>query len=188
MRALIVTLLLAGPVLAEGGIIAGKVESTPSKYLEETVVYVKDAPAPSAPAAVDMDQKGMRFLPHILTIAVGDTVKFLNHDGVDHNVYTPDNEGYNLGMIHKDGTGDHKFDKPGSYAQLCSVHPEMLGYVFVGQNRHAAVVGKDGKFRITGVPAGTWKVAVWNPHLKAPEQTVTVAAGKTAEASFSIKR
>jgi len=188
MRALIVTLLLAGPVLAEGGIIAGKVESTPLKYLEETVVYVKDAPAPSAPETVEMDQKGMRFLPHILTIAAGDTVKFLNHDGVDHNVYTPDHEGYNLGMIHKEGSGDHKFDKTGTYTQLCSVHPEMLGYVFVGQNRHAAVVGKDGKFTLKDVPAGTWKIAVWNPHLKAPEQTVTVAAGKTTDASFAIKR
>ena len=155
------------------GTIAGKVEATPPKYLEETVVYLVNAPPPAKPRTHDMDQKGM---------------KFLNHDGVDHNVYTPDGDAYNLGMIHKDAAGEHVFDKPGAYSQLCSVHPEMLAYIYVSPSEHAAVVGKDGKFTIKDVPAGTWKVAIWNPHLKAGEQSVTVAEGKPATVSFSIKR
>lgn len=180
--------LIVAAVLAQAGIVAGKVEATPPKYLADTVVYVKDAPSTAAPKKLSMDQRGMRFIPRIELATVGDTVEFLNHDGVDHNVYSPDNEGYNLGMIHKDGTGDYKFAKPGVYTQLCSLHPEMIAWVFVGKNRYSAVVGKDGRFRIAGVPAGNWKVAVWNPQLKAPEQSVTVAADKVAEASFSLKR
>lgn len=180
--------LLVAIALAEAGVVAGKVESTPPKYLADTVVYLKDAPSTAAAKTVSMDQKGMKFIPRILLVTAGDTVHFLNHDGVDHNVYSPDNEGYNLGMIHKDATGDYKFAKPGVYTQLCSVHPEMTAWVFVGQNPYSAVVGKDGRFKIEGVPPGNWKVAVWNPQLKAPDQAVTVAAGKTAETSFSIKR
>lgn len=170
------------------GIVSGKVEATPPKYLEETVVYLVDSPPPAKPRSHAMDQKGMKFIPHILTVAVGDTVKFLNHDGVDHNVYSPDNDGYNLGMIPKEKSGEHKFDKPGAYSQLCSVHPEMLAYIHVSPSEHAAVVGKDGKFTIKDVPAGTWKIAVWNPKLKAADQSVTVADGKPAAVNFAIKR
>lgn len=170
------------------GIITGKVEATPPKYLEETVVYLKDAPPPAKPSTHTMNQKGMKFIPHVLPIAAGDSVKFLNDDGVDHNVYTPDNEGYNLGMFPKGQTREYTFAKPGAYSQLCSVHPEMLAYVYVAPSAHAAVVGKDGKFTLKGVPAGNWKIAIWNPRLKAADQTVTVADGKSATVNFAIKR
>ena len=183
---LLILCLCAAP-LARAGEITGKVDATPPKYLAETVVYVEKAAGTFAPKSHKMDQKGMKFIPHVIAITAGDTVQFLNSDGVDHNVYSPDNDGYNLGMIPKDAKGDHKFDKPGVYSQLCSVHPEMLAYVHVGQNPYAAVVGKDGTYKIEGVPPGQYTVAVWNSHLKAPGASVTVAAGK-AEANFSVKR
>jgi plastocyanin len=180
--------LAAASAAAQAGEIAGKVEAAPPKYLEETVVYVEKAPGPFTPKKHAMDQKGMKFLPHVMAIAEGDTVSFKNSDGVDHNVYTPDNEGYNLGMIAGGKSGDYVFKKAGVYSQLCSVHPEMLAYVFVGQNPYAAVVGKDGRFKIAGVPPGQYSVAVWNSKLKAAPLSVTVTAGKPAEANFSVKR
>lgn len=184
------TLALALAVFASpafAGEITGKVDVTPAKYLAETIVYVEKAPGTFPPKTHKMDQKGMKFLPHLLTVTTGDTVEFSNSDGVDHNVYSPDNEGYNLGMIAGGKTGKHTFDKPGTYSQLCSVHPEMLAYVFVGQNPFAAAVGKDGTYKIEGVPPGQYTVAVWNSHLKAKGESVTVGAGK-AEANFSVKR
>ena len=175
-------------LLAAGGSITGKVSATPEKYLKDTVVYVKQAPGETAPKTLSMDQKGMEFRPHILVAAVGDTVKFLNNDGVDHNVYSPDGDAYNLGVFPKGQSRDKKFDKAGVYTQLCSIHPEMLAYVFVGQNRYAAAVEKDGSFKIEGVPPGTYTVAVWNPKLKADEASVTVEAGKAAKAEFALAR
>jgi plastocyanin len=180
-------LCIGAATAATAGEIAGKVDATPPKYLEETVVYVEKAPGTFAPKTHKIDQKGMKFIPHIVIVTAGDTVEFLNSDSVDHNVYSPDNDGYNLGMIASKKDGKHTFDKPGVYSQLCSVHPEMLAYVIVGQNPFAAVVGKDGKYKIEGVPAGEYKVLVWNSHLKAPSASVTVGAGKS-EANFSVKR
>ncbi len=168
--------------------ISGKVEATPAKYLDETIVYVVKAPGTFAPKTEKMDQKGMKFIPHLLTATVGDTVEFLNSDGVDHNVYSSDNEGYNLGMISKGKEGKYTFTKPGTYTQLCSVHPEMLGYVFVGQNPYAAVVGKNGSYKIAKVPPGDYSVAIWNAHLKAAPAPVTVAEGKPGTANFTLKR
>ncbi len=188
MRFLLTTLLCANAAMAAGGTISGKVTATPEKYLKDTVVYLKEVPGTYPAKSHTMDQKGMEFRPHILLATVGDTVKFLNNDGVDHNVYSPDGEAYNLGMFPKGQSRDHVFATPGVYTQLCSVHPEMLAYIFVGQNPYAAVVGKDGSFHIDNVPAGSYQVAVWNPKLKADDASVTVAAGKGAKVDFALAR
>jgi plastocyanin len=188
---LAITLLgvaLALPALGEGGTITGKVDVTPPKYLEETVVYLKTVKGNYAPKTHAMDQKGMKFIPHIATVTAGDTVKFLNHDGVVHNVYSPDNEGYNLGSFKQNEERSYTFAKPGVYSQLCSIHPEMLGYIFVGQNPYAAAVDKKGQYTIKNVPAGTYQLAIWNAHLKGPEKSVTVVAGKTVQENIAVKR
>jgi plastocyanin len=181
-------LTAAGAARAEGGTIKGKVEATPPKWLEDTVVYLKEVPGTYPPKTHALDQKGMRFLPHVMAIVVGDTVKFLNHDTLVHNVYSPDGEGYNLGSFKQDEERTYTFSKAGTYSQLCSIHPEMLGYVFVGQNPYASPVDKKGAFEIKNVPPGTYKLSVWNSHLKAADKSVTVAAGKTLDETISVKR
>ncbi len=178
----------ASSAFAQGGGVSGKVEVTPPKYAAETVVYLKDVKAKGAPRTATMDQKNMTFIPHVLAIARGDTVKFLNHDGVAHNVYSPDGEAYNLGTFKSNEEAKHTFDQEGAYSQLCSIHPEMLGYIFVAPSRYAAAVDAKGAYAIKDVPPGTYKIAVWNSHLKAPDKPVTVQAGKTAVADFALKR
>ncbi len=185
-----VLLVAAGSTArAAGGTVAGKVDVTPAKYLAETVVYLKGVPGNPAPRTRDMDQRGMQFVPHLLVITAGDTVKFLNHDSVAHNVYSPDNEGYNLGSFKQGESRTYTFKSPGLYTQLCSIHPEMLGYIFVGDNPHAAAVDAKGRYELANVPPGTYRLAVWNSHLKAPpDKSVTVTDGKTIQENLTLKR
>jgi len=173
---------------ADGGTITGKVEATPPKYLAETVVYLKQAPGSLKPETRTMDQKRMLFVPHVLVVAVGDTVRFQNHDNVVHNVYSPDNEGYNLGSFKDGEERTYTFTQQGAYSQLCSVHPEMLAFVFVAPTAYAAAVDKAGVFTITGVPPGTYQLAAWNSHLKGADKSVTVVAGQTATQNMTVKR
>jgi plastocyanin len=175
-------------VHAAGGTVSGKVTATPEKYLKDSIVYLKEVPGQYAPKTVSLDQKGMEFRPRILTITTGDTVKFLNSDSVDHNVYSGDVDAYNLGVFPKGQSRERKFTKPGVYTQLCSIHPEMIAYVFVGQNPYAAAVKPDGSFTIENIPPGKWQVAVWNPKLKAADASVAVAAGQTASTTFDLAR
>src|SRR5215467_6062978 len=170
---LIVVAVSARALSAGGGTITGKVDATPPKYLEESVVYLKKVPGAHSPKTIPLDQKGMRFLPHVLTVTLGDTVQYLNRDNVDHNVFSPDHESYNLGMFKNNQTRTYTFKQEGVYTQLCSVHPEMLAYIFVGQNPYSAVVDKTGHFTIKNVPPGTYESAIWNPKLKAGDQSVT---------------
>jgi len=128
----------------------------------------------------------MEFTPHVVLISVGDTVKFQNHDKVDHNVMSHD-AGYDLGTWGGGHDSEHLFKTEGVFARVCKIHPEMLAYVFVGQNRFAAVVDAKGNFAIEGVPDGTYELAVWNPKLRAPAQKVTVATGGVT-VKFSLAR
>ena len=179
----------ASVALAADGTITGKVDVTPAKYLEETVVYLKGVKGlERAPETRSMDQKAMTFIPHVLVISRGDTVNFLNHDNVAHNVYSPDNEGYNLGSFKQDEQRSYKFQKEGAYTQLCSLHPEMLAFIFVAPGPYAAAVDKKGNFTIAHVPPGTYQLAVWNSHLKASDKPVTVAPGQTVTENLSLKR
>jgi plastocyanin len=177
----------ASPALA-GGALTGKVEAKPSKFLKDTIVYVKSVPNQKLTAqTIEIDQKGLVFQPRIVLLAVGDSVKFHNHDKVDHNVMSPEG-GYDLGSWGTGLTKDRAFKSAGVYSQICKLHPEMLAYVFVGQNRFSAQVDDSGAFTISGLPEGTYQLEVWNPKLKAAPQTVKVGTDGSATATFSLTR
>src|SRR5690242_20791226 len=114
------------------GSVKGKV--APGK----SVVYL-EAAAP-APAATDkpvtMDQKGLRFEPHVMVIQLGTTVEFLNSDKVQHNVFWPSISGdkkktHNMGTWPQGQKRPFKFTEPGVLPSLCNVHPEMSGHIIV---------------------------------------------------------
>ncbi|MBV8757642.1 MAG: hypothetical protein JO257_10215 [Deltaproteobacteria bacterium] len=183
---LITVAALSSTAYADGKI-TGTVDAKPSKFLKDTIVYIKSVPNTKLTAkTINIDQKGMEFAPRIALLAVGDSVKFENHDKVDHNVMSTDG-GYDLGTWGGGQEKQHAFKVEGVFAQVCKLHPEMLAYVFVGQNRFASTVDDKGSFTIDGVPAGTYELAIWNPKLKASSQKVTVADG-TATAKFSLTR
>ncbi len=179
---------VAGSALAQGGTVTGKVEATPAKYAEESVVYLEGAKPAATPRTLTMDQRNLKFVPHVLAVAKGDTVKFMNHDGVAHNVYSPDGDAYNLGSFKTNEERSHTFTQEGAYSQLCSIHPEMLGYIFVAPSPYAAAVDAKGHYVIKDVPPGSYKVAIWNSHLKAQPKPVTVTEGKSATVDFAVKR
>jgi len=188
MTRLIPLIALVVSTSAHAGKITGVVDAKPSKFLKDTIVYVKTVPGTkNTPKTLQIDQKGLEFQPHIVLAAVGDTVKFENHDKVDHNVMSHEG-GYDLGVWGAGQAKDHQFTSEGVFAQVCKLHPEMLAYVFVGQNRFAAVVDDKGAFTIDGLPAGTYELDVWNPKLKAPAQQVKVDDKSPATVKFSIAR
>ncbi len=180
--------LISGSALADNGTITGTVTAKPAKFLPDTIVYIKEVKGGKLKSqTAEIDQKGMEFIPHITLIAVGDTVKFHNNDKVDHNVMSPEG-GYDLGTWGNGQEKEHTFKKKGVFSQLCKIHPEMLAYVFVGQNRFASTVDSNGNFSIAGVPPGTYDLEIWNPKLKAAAQSITVTSGGNVQVQFALKR
>lgn len=172
------------------GIIRGKVKH---KYVRRypAVVYVEEMPGlrftpPSKPAV--MDQKGKVFKPRVLPVLVGTTVKFANNDDFEHNVFSPDGEKYNLGNWKKGENRQYTFKRANAYVQLCSIHPEMVGYVVALKTPYFALAKKDGTFEIANVPPGEWKVKVWNERFRKKSLSksfkVTVTPQKVSELSI----
>ncbi len=147
------------------------------------IVFVTKAPGTFAAPAEHphVDQRNMKFLPRVLPIVAGTTVDFVNSDSVNHNVFSPDNEGYNLGTWPKGDKRSYTFKREGVYTQLCSLHPEMEGFVVVLSNSYYATAGADGHFSIANVPAGHYVLQVWGEKLKGPEKKKTFPVDVTAD-------
>jgi len=189
--AVAVTMAAGAPPQA-GGSITGTVKVVGQTSNADVVVYVEHATGAFKPPAapVVMDQKNMTFVPHVLPILSGTTVKFTNSDTVAHNVFSPDHEKYNLGTFGPGLSKDHTFARcpkfPCVYVQLCMIHPEMEGFIVVVQNPYVATTNDAGQFTIQGVPPGQYQVAVWQEKGKAAPKPVTVEAGKPATVDFTV--
>lgn len=178
----------------QSGSLTGTVKNRWMKKFQ-TLVYVENLEGheftpPSEPGI--MDQRRKEFIPHVLPIVRGTTVDFFNNDSFAHNVFTPDGEKYDLGKWGQGDKRSYTFEKTGVYVQLCMLHPEMVGFVVSLQNPYFAFVdGETGKFELSGIPPGKWKIQIWNERLK-PKQAkktfeVIIEAGQTTTVDLELK-
>ncbi|MBI2503728.1 MAG: carboxypeptidase regulatory-like domain-containing protein [Candidatus Latescibacteria bacterium] len=194
LAALIAASSLSVPVALQAGTIEGTVTAKGARDARDAVVYVdviKDKVFPPPKEHAKMDQKNMVFIPHVLPVLAGTTVDFLNSDDVLHNVFTPDKcaQKFNLGTWPKGQSRAFTFKQVGCAAvMLCNVHPEMEAFVVASPTPYFAKTGPDGKFRIEGVPAGSYTVQIWHEKLKASPAAVTVPAEGTATIAFALAK
>jgi plastocyanin len=85
-----------------------------------------------AAAGADRDVRIVDFdyAPATVTIRVGDTVTWTNRDPVEHTA-TATNGSFDTGLIAPDGSARIRFTRAGTYAYLCTPHPDMRGTVVV---------------------------------------------------------
>jgi len=74
--------------------------------------------------------KDFMFVPTTLTVKAGTTVTWANKDEEPHTVFS------DTGLFRSNAmdTGEafsFKFDKPGTYHFLCTIHPRMVGTIVV---------------------------------------------------------
>lgn len=171
------------------GSVAGTVTAQGARSNADIVISLQAPGLAIAPPAqpIEIDQKGMLFIPSVVPVVRGTTVRFLNSDPTPHNVFSPEGK-YNLGTWPKGESRDYKFDKPGVYTQLCRVHPEMEAYVVVLDTPYFATSDKAGRFEIKNVPPGKYTLVTWGKRLKKLEQPITVESGKAASVTLALSR
>jgi plastocyanin len=133
-------------------------------------------------------QKGAVFTPHILPVVAGTTVEWPNHDDIFHNVFSDsDAKPFDLGL-YKDNPPEKRvtFDKPGKVDVYCSIHANMHCVVLVLENPYFAMADTEGRFTITNVPPGTYKLKAWHERLPADEREITVPANGVVSADFIL--
>ena len=71
------------------------------------------------------------FGPTTLTVPVGATVTWINHDDVPHIVVGKDGKDFKSPVLDTDQKFSHTFAQAGTYEYYCSIHPKMTGNVIV---------------------------------------------------------
>lgn len=161
-------------------------------HLANVFVYVKGAPSlQPASAPVVMDQKGCRFVPHVVAVAAGGSVEFHNSDPTMHNVHTMPVQVGNRSVDVSQGPGGKPeqigfHDAEEMLPVRCNNHPWMNGFVNVSPNTFFAVTGRDGNFHIDGLPAGAYTLVFVHEKLGRRELPVQITAQQNTSAKLSF--
>lgn len=161
-----VAILIVAAGSASAATIEGRVQTHDAKLdLAGFVVSVDDldGPFPAPNLVAVMDQRGLRFVPHVLAIQAGTTVEFANSDPLAHNVFSISSpKRFNLGLYERGTVRRMKFDRSGVVQLLCNVHQEMSAFIVILKNPNFARTAADGTFRIEGVPPGHHRLRCWH--------------------------
>ena len=191
---LITLFVLAIALSVEAGNIVGTVKAKGVKNSANAVVYIEKIAGKAFPAPKEhakMDQKNLKFHPHVLPILAGTTVDFQNNDDVLHNVFSPEAcaDKMNLGTWPKGESRSYTYKNPGCVAvMLCNVHPEMEAYVLALETPYFAVSAADGKYEIKDVPPGKYQLKIWHEKLKAQIVSVDVPEKGDVTIDFEIHK
>ncbi|HTE55550.1 MAG TPA: carboxypeptidase regulatory-like domain-containing protein [Kofleriaceae bacterium] len=163
---------------------AGAAASDPSAVL----VYLVGFDEPPPTAAVEVQQRGKRFLPNLLGVTVGQQVSFPNGDPFYHNVFSPSSvRKFDLGQYRPGETRSRVFPKTGVVDVYCNIHPQMSATILVLPNRRFAMTRADGNFVIDGVPPGRWTIYAYSRRAEKPVgRPVEVTAGGTTTVDFQV--
>jgi len=192
--------LLAGlMVLLAAGVSAGRVtgrisilekDNKPSPDLGDAVLYLESPASPSPataakPVTIEIAITDKTYAPHVVVVPVGSTVRFPNHDPFNHNVFSVSEPNtFDLGLYGRGEVKSQTFEHPGLVRVYCNVHPRMVAYVFVMENRYYAQPGSDGSFAIDNVPAGRYRLHVW--HERIPSEVVKDVSAGGAEPELQV--
>ena len=80
---------------------------------------------------IAIQMKGFLFSPASVTVPVGTTVRWRNMDDEPHTVVSVDGK-FRSGALERDDSFSFRFETPGTYRYVCSIHPQMVGVVVVG--------------------------------------------------------
>jgi plastocyanin len=123
-----------------------------------------DAPhlSPAAPVQTAMQQRERRLVPDLLIVPVGSTIEFPNLDPIFHNIFSLSSaRTFDLGYYPEGKSRRVAFPRAGIVQVYCHIHPEMYGVVVVTSSPWFARPASDGTFSWPDVPAGKYRLMVW---------------------------
>ncbi len=191
----IIACFAAPAALAAQGTVAGRVAITerPGETTTDfasTVIYLvpKDSSAMRPRAArQSLTMNGRAFVPHVRVVTPGSRVDFPNQDPFSHNIFssTP-GQVFDLGLYPAGKSKDATFRRAGAYPIYCNIHPRMTAFVVVSPSPWYAQAGNDGRWSISGVPAGEYTLTVWHERARTVEVPLVVTAAGNADLATTL--
>ena len=124
--------ILALPALAAGSLYVMSLAPAPS--MMASAAQAAEAGGKSS-AGPTISIHEFMFSPTSVTVTAGTTVHWKNLDPEPHTIRSVDAT-FKSDALDQDDTFAFKFDKPGTYRYVCSIHPQMLGTIVVKGAAH----------------------------------------------------
>jgi hypothetical protein len=162
--------------------------------LQNVFVYVKSGlpdkvSFPPQASEVTLDQKGCRYVPHVLGIHTGASLKIASSDQTNHNIHPmpKNNREWNDTIFPSADPITRKFAKSEVMIPVkCGLHAWMRAYIGVLDHPFFAVSDANGQFTIKGLPPGEYEVEAWHESYKAQTLKVKIEPKADAKADFAF--
>jgi plastocyanin len=189
MRLILSLSLIAAAFSTSAATISGDVRDARGNAVADAVVYAvpQGHELPLAQSTATMDQKNRMFVPHVLPIQTGTSVRFPNSDDIRHQVYSfSPAKTFQLPLYKGNPSAPVVFDKEGVAMLGCNIHDHMSAYIVVVDTPYFATTGKGGRAKLSNVSAGKYLVRVWYPDMRSEPAAVpvTVSGSESTEVKF----
>ena len=162
--------------------------------LENVIIYVSGGDIqgktfPTSKEPKTLDQHGCHYVPHALTIQVGQPLKVVNSDDTAHNIHAwaVVNMPFNESQASKGAETTKFFDKEEMLLPVkCDVHNWMNAFIGVFKHPFHTVSGKGGAYELK-LPAGTYEITAEHEKLGSQKAMVTVMADGSVDQNFTFK-
>jgi plastocyanin len=138
----------------------------------DVVVFVKQMGVATdshrEPKSAVMDQRDVRFEPHILVVEKGTLVEFPNSDVVAHHVYSFSRPNEFVLPLYKGSSPEPiAMQHDGVVTLGCNIHDGMLGYIVVVDTGAFGMTKEDGHAAVpVSDSAGGYQVSIWSPRIR----------------------
>jgi len=164
------------------------------------LVYVKSGPVTQVRTPVPrseavLEQKHCIDLPHVIGIRAGQPLRIRNEDSTPHGVLLRSKFNGDWNALIDPNTsllageagsvGINRAEIPVRIG--CAIHPWMRATVGVFDHDAFCVTGKDGVFKLAGLPPGESEVDVYHERFAANAQQVTVGENETRDVRFVLQ-
>tara|TARA_R110000796_G_scaffold48115_5_gene115538 strand:+ start:1939 stop:2688 length:750 start_codon:yes stop_codon:yes gene_type:complete len=123
-----------------------------------------------APSKAEVHQKDKQFSPYITVVQKGNDVAFVNEDDITHHIFSAlGPKRFSFKLRHQQQQQILRFEQTGHVSMGCNVHDWMSGHLLVVDTPFYAVTNLQGIVTFEHLPADDFKLVVWHPQLKMPD-------------------